>query len=252
MTGQNDTLRAHPYQVVNAIALLSRWPLRYREQHGPGFWAFPLAGLAISLPPIAVGFGAIWLGLGPLIASILCVGTFTVTTGGLHEDGLADSADGLWGGHDRARRLEIMKDSHIGSYGVLALILSLLLRVAAVYTLFAAPILPVVLIFPAVLSRGVLPVLARALPHARADGLSHMVGRPGPWAVWAALTLSVLPILLTAPDLARWGLPAAVLASLACGLIAKSKIGGQTGDILGATQQVTEIAVLLALVAAIA
>ena len=156
---------------------------------------------------------------------------------------------GFWGGWDRARRLEIMKDSQIGTYGVMALLLGFALRWWALEQLFTAGHILNVTLGVAVLSRGGIPLLMRWLPAARTDGLSRWVGRPGILAVLLGAFLSV------ALGLVCLG-PAAVLVialQLAClgglALLAHRKIAGQTGDVLGAAQQVSEIAALIVLAA---
>ena len=169
-------------------------------------------------------------------------------TGAMHEDGLADTADGFWGGWTVARRLEIMKDSHIGSYGVIALILSLGLRWMALTLLFEAGLALPALIAMGALSRAVMPGLLHALPFAREGGLSRSVGRVsfdtavlgaalGAILALMALGLAALLLMMTVA-LSGWGVAA----------LARGKIGGQTGDVLGAAQQVAEVAALLVLV----
>ena len=238
-----------PRDILLACALLTRLPVpvdpEFASKRGAGAaWAYPLAGLLVAL--IAGGFGWVTLqiGLSPGLAAGLVLTGQVVMTGAMHEDGLADSADGLWGGWTRERRLEIMKDSRIGSYGVLAMVLALGLRWQALTALGAA-FLPALLV-AALLSRAVIVIVMAALPSARADGLSRGIGRPS--AVTAGLGLAVA----TALSLALTGwlalilLAIAGLAAWACAIIARVKIGGQTGDILGATQQVSEIAILAA------
>jgi adenosylcobinamide-GDP ribazoletransferase len=247
---QNDTPLARPGDIATALALLTRLPLHANFSRGArAAWAYPLAGLvvtALAALPTAV---LLWLGVTPLLVALVFVASQVILTGAMHEDGLADSADGLWGGWDRARRLEIMKDSHIGSYGVIALILSLSARSLAValllgHTGWLWPLLAV-----AMLSRATMPALMAALPHARDTGLSHAQGRaPADTATLAAALGLCAALLLTGLP----GLGLAILAALtasAAAAIAKAKIGGQTGDILGATQQITEIALLVALTA---
>jgi adenosylcobinamide-GDP ribazoletransferase len=236
--------------LAEALALLTRLPLR------PGFgrgaaaaWAWPLAGVAVALVSALSGTLALGLGLPPALTAGLILAAQVALTGALHEDGLADSADGLWGGHDRARRLEIMKDSRIGSYGVLALGLSLILRWAALSALLSAGWLFGPLIASAALSRAPMTVLAAALPNARGHGLSSHVGQPGQdtatLAVASAAGIALLAV--------GWSLLAPVLwvalVSIAVAAIAKAKLGGQTGDILGASQQLAEIAALAAFAA---
>ena len=235
-----------------SLVLLTRLPLPplAREsfsRQARAVWAFPLAGLVVGTLASLSGLLALcWW--PPLVAAGLALSVQVLVTGALHEDGLADTADGFWGGFERARRLEIMKDSHIGSYGVLALILGIGLRWAALTALFDAGLVwaPVAL---GVLSRAAMPVLMASLPNARGSGLSQSVGRPPRGAVLTGLALALVLAYLAI----GWSaLPAALLcAPLVLGLraLAKAKIGGQTGDVLGACQQVTELGAALALLA---
>ena len=166
-----------------------------------------------------------------------------LATGGLHEDGLADTADGLWGGRDTARRLEIMRDSRVGAYGVLALGLMLLLRFAALAALFEAG-QALLLIAAAAVARFGMAAMMALLPNARRDGLSQATGRPGPVPVAGALGLSILAAMLTGLPLICW-----LAAGLTLGWLAwqaTRKIGGQTGDILGAGCLLAETAALTA------
>lgn len=245
---QDDTRFAIPGDIATALALLTRLPLRAEFARGArAAWAYPLAGLAVAaLAALPTGL-LLPLGLPPLLAALIFVATQVILTGAMHEDGLADSADGLWGGWDRARRLEIMKDSHIGSYGVIALALSLAARVLAIGLLLAQSGWLWLLLAVSMLSRATMPALMAALPHARDTGLSHAQGRAPHDTALAAAALAFLAALFFA---GLSGLTLALLAALTaltCAAIAKSKIGGQTGDILGATQQITEIVLLLAL-----
>ncbi|MCG7624575.1 adenosylcobinamide-GDP ribazoletransferase [Epibacterium sp. Ofav1-8] len=237
---------------VLALVLLTRLPLPHLPKdsfarQSRAVWAFPLAGLVVGglATVIAMAALAVW---PPAVAAGLALVVQILVTGAMHEDGLADSADGLWGGFDRSRRLEIMKDSQIGTYGVLALVLSLGLRWLTLSALLAAGMIwaPVAL---AVLSRATMPVLMTSLPNARGSGLSQSVGRPtwGAVLLGGALALLLGLLSLGAPML----LAALVLIPVVAGLraLARAKIGGQTGDILGATQQISEIAAGLSLLA---
>ncbi|MBC9180481.1 adenosylcobinamide-GDP ribazoletransferase, partial [Pseudoroseomonas ludipueritiae] len=128
-----------------ALGLLTRLPTGWLPQHNSaaGFarsiWAYPLVGLGIGAAGGAVMAAGLWLGLPPLVAALWSLAATLLLTGGFHEDGLADTADGFGGGRDRARKLEIMRDSRIGSYGVLALVLALGLRAAALAALPTQP-----------------------------------------------------------------------------------------------------------------
>ena len=217
----------------------------------------PLAGWMIAAPAGLILWGAGLL-LPAEIAAALALAALVATTGAFHEDGLADTADGFGGGRTRERKLEIMRDSRIGTFGGAALVLSLLLRWAALNALFkAGPALAVAgLIGCAGLSRwaGLFPIAL--LPPARSDGAAHAAARPGAEAMLLAGALALAGSLM--PWLAGAAL-APILAGdvLACGAalamawIAHRQIGGQTGDVAGAAQQLAEIAFLAALCARI-
>ena len=237
------------WDIPAAIALLTRLPLpalpaRAFARPARAVWAYPLAGLAVGLPAGLLGWAALALGLPALLAAGLALTALVMATGALHEDGLADSADGIWGGRDPARRLEIMRDSRIGSYGVLALILSQGLRWGALAALMqggAWAALPLA----AMASRAVLPVVMRALPPARGDGLGRAQGRPGARPCLVALTLGAGPALAILGAAALPGLAAAAALVALWALLARRRLGGQTGDVLGAAQQLAEIALLI-------
>ncbi len=215
----------------------------------------PLAGLVIGLLPALVLMAALEIGLGPWLAATLSVAAMTLTTGAFHEDGLADTADSF-GGTTKERRLEIMRDSRIGSYGTAALILAFALRIGAVAALVgrvdASAAFAAVLI-AALLSRtaGLMPLVL--LPPARLDGASYAVGQPTRETFWWAVALSAalavglgvmsgLPptgigLMLVLSGVSGWGLTR----------LSARHIQGQTGDIAGAAQQVAEIAALIGL-----
>lgn len=216
-------------------------------------WAFPLVGLAVGLIAGAVLLAAIAAGLSPAIAALLAVGALMLTTGALHEDGLADFADAA-GGATRERRLEIMRDSRIGSYGVLALIVVTGLRIAALTALAASPWLAAAaLVGTGAASRAGMAAGLGLMPPARADGLGRQAGRPGRGAVGVALLLGaatlLIPAAMSAQPLAAWLLAAGAtaLAGLWVAGRAMRRLGGQTGDVLGAIQQAGEAAGLVAL-----
>ncbi len=252
---KSDILSLAPRDIVVALALLTRLPLprlpaaAFARQAQAG-WAYPLAGLAVAGPACVLGAIATGLGVPAVAAAGLVLAVQMMLSGAMHEDGLADSADGLWGGQTRARRLEIMKDSRIGSYGVLALILGAGLRWSALAGLISAGAWGAV-IAGAVLSRAGMPALMAALPHARADGLSHAVGRPGRGTAWGAVALALGLALIACGGSALTAAVWAALAVAATGALARAKLGGQTGDILGAAQQMAEIAALLTLLAGV-
>ncbi len=239
-----------------ALALLTRLPVPAgridpRRPVAASAWCWPLIGLGLGLAAGSIGLVALGLGLPAGLAAGLVLAALMLLTGALHEDGLADSFDGLWGGDDRTSRLEIMRDSRIGTYGLLALLIATLLRWAALSALIEAGGLLPALSAAAMLSRAGMALLMAALPPARTDGLSADAGRPAGPAPWLGIGLALGGAGLLVGSCA---LPAAFWAALALlplALAARARIGGQSGDILGAGQQLTEIAALAALTACI-
>ncbi|MEM6896800.1 MAG: adenosylcobinamide-GDP ribazoletransferase [Pseudomonadota bacterium] len=228
-----------------AVGLLTRLPVTVDGQWAAArgaraAWAYPLAGLLVGALVCALAAGLSGV-LSPGFAAAMALAAGIIVTGALHEDGLADSADGLWGGWTRERRLEIMKDSRIGTYGVLALVLSLLLRWQGLSALIGAEAWWAIAIIPAVSRGAMVPLMA--LRQARPGGVSAAVGRPPAPTILLALALSALLLLPLGGAGFGVALTLAVTAA-AVALIAQVKIGGQTGDILGASQQITEIAAL--------
>lgn len=248
---KSDARLIDPHDPATALGLLSRLPVPglTGARLAEAAWAYPLVGLLLGGLAALVGLGAQWLGLPAALCALLALATLIVLSGAMHEDGLADTADGLWGGWTPAARLEIMKDSHIGTYGVIALCLSLAARWTALWLLFeAGPGTAVIaLLASGALSRAGMPVLMAALPHARATGLSRSVGLVSRQTAALGAALATLAALLVLGAAFFWPLVWAALAVALIGALARRKIGGQTGDILGASQQVAEIAVLFCL-----
>ncbi len=249
---KNDDALCRVGDIAVALALLTRLPLPVEPDYARGAaaaWAYPLAGLVVATISGGAGVLTSLIGLPTPFSALIVLGFLIMLTGAMHEDGLADTADGLWGGWDREKRLDIMKDSHIGTYGVVAIFLGLAWRYAAILMLYdISPILGFgTVVAAALLSRAVMPVMMASLPHARDGGLSHRVGPAqrrtaalgllvAAGLAFAVIGQAVVPALL-----------AAAMGGLLVGLIARRKIGGQTGDILGASQQLAEIGVLTAL-----
>ncbi|MDZ4134538.1 MAG: adenosylcobinamide-GDP ribazoletransferase [Paracoccaceae bacterium] len=237
-----------------ALALLTRLPLPRHATLplGPASaWAWPLAGALVGGLAALAATLALALGLAPGITAAIVLATQAMITGAMHEDGLADSADGLWGGWDKTRRLAIMKDSHIGSYGVLALILSCLARWSALVLVLAQGAHWPVLIAAGALSRVPMVLILAGLPNARGNGLSHATGRPS-LATAALATVIGLAVTLTLCGVASLAMAtAAAIACLGLAFLAKARIGGQTGDILGASQQLAEVSALALAAAAL-
>lgn len=231
--------------IKTAFALLTRLPVQASfKRTAEATWAFPLIGACVGVFMVMIVLLSDWLGLSLGVSAGLAIASAVFLTGAMHEDGIADSADGLWGGWTPARRLEIMRDSHIGTYGVLALILIMLLRFSTI-TMLVNNLQLGAFVAAAVLSRAAMPFVMALLPHARDDGLSVQTGRP------SGTTAAIGAVIALALAWVSIGFVPMVLAASACGLvilgvmkISKTKIGGQTGDILGATQILCELCVL--------
>jgi adenosylcobinamide-GDP ribazoletransferase len=222
--------------------------------------ALPVAGLIIGLVPAAVLAVGLVLRLGPWLSAALSVAAMTLATGAFHEDGLADTADGFGGGATPERRLAIMKDSLIGSFGASALALGFALRIAALATLaerVPAGTAAAAVVVAAILSRTAGLVPLTLLPPARRDGASFAVGQPTREAlVLAAATAAALAAAIgTLAGLPPLGtglmLALSALAGDALTRLSNRLIGGQTGDVAGAVQQVAEVLCLIGLLVAV-
>jgi adenosylcobinamide-GDP ribazoletransferase len=240
---------------VAAACFLTRLPLAGFASAETGLLArsmraFPVVGILVALVGWAAFAIAVALGLPATIAALLAVAATVLVTGALHEDGLADTADGLGGGADRARKLAIMRDSRTGAYGVLALVLSIALRAAALSVL-TTPRVGAALVAAHVVSRAALPVVMRGLAPARDDGLGASAGQPDDSAVGWCLAIGIVVALLClgfVPGLVGFVIAAIAIAAFAA--LARRQIGGYTGDVLGAAQQIGEIVMLLTAAAA--
>jgi adenosylcobinamide-GDP ribazoletransferase len=237
-----------------AVSFLTRIPMPHPEGSKPSnfarsAWLFPLVGGAIGTIVAMVNLAFRAVNLPSVAAAALALGFGALLTGALHEDGLADVADGFGGGKDRNAKLEIMRDSRLGTYGALILMVAFVAKtsaIAATQTEMAVR----GLIAAHALSRGVLPLMSLTVRTARRDGLAANAGRASP-AVAAAAGLVALAIAFLALP---WelALSAALLvgaSAAAMAWIAHRQIGGLTGDVLGGTQQVSETAILLLIAA---
>ncbi|RFP91157.1 adenosylcobinamide-GDP ribazoletransferase [Rhodobacteraceae bacterium 63075] len=222
-----------------ALMLLTRLPAGRIKGEAPQLaearWAFPFVGVVVGLLTWMVHDLALEVGAPPLLAAVFALAGLAMVTGALHFDGLADYADGIGGGRDKDHALEIMRDSRIGSYGVLAMIVVSGVWVFSVSA--AAPTLPAFL-GAAVLSRAGMTGLQEALPPVRPDGMARMAAGRSCEARAVLIALAVLALLF-------WPVPLAVSAIVICvvGWQARRRIGGQTGDVLGAGQLLSESAI---------
>ncbi|MEI6984752.1 MAG: adenosylcobinamide-GDP ribazoletransferase [Rhodospirillaceae bacterium] len=245
----------HPIvtEIVAAAIFLTRLPLPFPgrftgELFGRSMGWFPLIGLVLG-GTAGLVFGLLGgLGLPSSLAAVLTVALLIATTGALHEDGLADSVDGLCGGRDREDKLAIMRDSRLGTYGTLALIFGVGLRVTAVAALPSTLVAIKVLAVAGAMSRAAMVAISHWLPPARSDGLSATLGGPAKGRTLLAIGLAVGFALLILRAKALIVLAAAALVTAVMIRQARLHLGGQTGDVLGATQQLVEIMVLVLLV----
>lgn len=237
--------------VAVAGAFLTRLPFRpggdvVMSDLGPASRAFPLIGLLVGV----FAGGALWLGakadLHPLACGFIGLTVSAWITGALHEDGLADFVDGI-GARTRERRLEIMRDSHIGTFGVLALVFSVGAKVALLAGFLGPGLAATALIAAVTISRAPIAVIMWRQAPARKDGLGRDAGQP----TSADATIAMALAALCAVSLLGWAVGglAVMMALCAAGMVAwlaRKRLGGYTGDVLGAAQQAAEIAVLLA------
>jgi adenosylcobinamide-GDP ribazoletransferase len=237
-----------------AVGFLTRLPMPHPDGAMPPNFVraqrmFPVVGALIGAAVGLLCLGLRYFGVPDLAAAALALGAGAILTGALHEDGLADVADGFGGGRDISAKLEIMRDSRLGTYGALILLVSFAAKLSA---LAAIPDNEVVqsLISAHALARGVLPWMAMSLPYARKDGLAASAGRPDTATAAIAAALAFAIALLLLPWMSALGAAlVAGLSGLGMARLAQKQIGGQTGDVLGGAEQIAETAILVLLAA---
>lgn len=243
--------------LVMALRFFSRLPTGDSAHEKPDLgriaMALPLASTimgALCLLPLAL----VWLGVPPFFAAALSVGAMVIVGGGMMEDSLADAADGLFGGSTRERRLEILKDSRHGTYGVATLCLFLILRVTAIGSVAAINPLAAGALWLAanIAARSGAMWIAVALPSARSDGLAAGAGSLPASRFWVGIALAALLVfIIGGPPSSFLGV---ILAGFAIGLtvigwaaLCRRLVGGQTGDLIGAAAGLGEIVALAVL-----
>ncbi|MEO0542758.1 MAG: adenosylcobinamide-GDP ribazoletransferase [Pseudomonadota bacterium] len=246
---------------LRALGFLSRIPIpaqHFTADHRASDDAqtYPLAGIVIAMPAaVLIVATALFPGAEWLLA-ILAVASLSVITGALHEDGLADVADGFFATDDRERVLEIMRDPHLGTFGTLALLISFLLRVAALTSLIGA-IGPYstayALLAVEAVSRSAMVWHWHSLSNARPAGKAHHAGQPNQTQMRQSIMVGA--VLVAGLWLLSWSSLIATIIAIATGVGAatafknycQSKLGGHTGDTIGATQQIVALATLTSL-----
>lgn len=246
--------------VMRALGFLTRLPVSAKWFEGDDgklsvtARAFPVAAALAALPAVLVTIFGWVLDLPVLLTSTIAAATAIAIGGALHEDGLADCADGFFGGFDREKRLDIMKDSRIGAFGAMALVLAILVRIIAIAAILQASLwaAAAALIASAAAGRTALVWHWSDLPGARIGGIADKAGQPTEDAsVLATVTGIAVAGLLAiafnglAPALLAIALAAA--ATLAFRALCASKIGGHTGDTLGAAAIIAELTFLTGL-----
>jgi adenosylcobinamide-GDP ribazoletransferase len=234
-----------------ALSFLTIIPVRV-EYRGPqqlsraSVW-FPVVGGLVGAVAGAALIGAQHL-FGRPVATVVALVVLVVVTGALHQDGLADTADGLGVRGDRDRRLEVMRDSAVGVFGVLALLAWALLLVTALEPLSDRHVV-VTLIAAGAAARWAAVLHASATAPARTDGLG--AGFDPSWRILALASVLMVAIVLIScgPTAGAVAVVVALGAALASVAFARAFVGGRTGDTLGATVAVTEVCVCLALLA---
>jgi adenosylcobinamide-GDP ribazoletransferase len=209
-------------------------------------WALPIAGVLVG----AIGALVYWLAAAASLpafpAAALAVAATVLATGALHEDGLADVADGFGGGATRERKLEIMRDSRLGTYGACALVLSLLLRISALANVTQPALVASALLAAHIGARAVLPAVMWFVPPAKPDGLSASAGLPPVASVVIAAVLGAIALGVgLGPGPGALAVLVALIGAAVVARLSIAQIGGQTGDVLGAVEQVSEILILL-------
>ena len=231
-----------------AIGFLTILPVGLGDDPDRGIgssWAWPLVGAALGAIAGVVAFLASLSGAPAGVAAILAIAVLVLMTGAFHEDGLADAADGLFAGKDRESRLAIMKDSRLGTFGVVALCLCLIARWYGIMTLEAYSSAVWALVASCAISRSAMLFWMVAVAPARRSGLSATLGKPSGAALVAGCSIAIA---ISIAALGWRAFPVLVIAALASGMFCWFvfvRIRGQTGDTLGATQQCAETACIL-------
>ncbi len=262
-------LRTIEQDIRIAFAFLTRIPVPYPVNNegkpierslAEASWAFPFVGILVGACGSLVMVLSDTLNLPVYVSALLAITTTIFITGALHEDGLADVADGFGGSHDRDRKLEIMKDSTVGSYGALALCISILLRTILLGGLLdwgsmdqvqgevSYPSLAIAIIIAAhIIGRGYAPLIMTHLPLARTGGLAAVARKPKLRSSYGGFFITILFVFSLLPTLpAIIILSSPLLVIILFSWLSMKQVGGYTGDVLGAAVQLCEITVYLA------
>lgn len=233
-----------------AFSFLTRFPVPGGEEYSEedfqkSFLLFPVVGLAIGALLAITAMLLIWLGTHEAVTAFVLLAMLTAITGGLHLDGLADTADGFFGGKDKNAALLIMKDPRAGPFGTAAVTLTLIGKFTAIWAIVHSGLF-LSLVAPFVLSRWAMAVVAYKSAYPRETGTAKFfVGGLTPQRfLYCSATTLALCLLLSG-----WKsviiVPVAVLVACYIRFVSNRKIGGVTGDVLGATDELVELSVLM-------
>jgi adenosylcobinamide-GDP ribazoletransferase len=239
-----------------SLMFLTRLPLPFartlnRPKLADAMSMFGIAGAIIGALVGGLTVALLALGLPSHLAAAVSVSVLLLVTGALHEDGLADVADGFGGGHGRADRLSIMRDSRIGTFGTLALVMALAIKVLALAEISRLQWFTVILLCAACgsFSRAMMVDLMWSTQPARSDGLSHMAGRPDRHVALIAILTAVVLVAACAyvfrVDAALFAIASGTLFAAIMRAASIRYIDGQTGDVCGATQVLVELSMLV-------
>lgn len=236
-------------QFLAMLQFLTRIPVKERwcdgvdlKEYSRGIVCFPLVGLVMGLLTALVWW-TVMLHVGALVAAIAVVIAHIMLTGGLHLDGLADSCDGLFSVRSRERILEIMRDSRIGTNGALALIVAVVLRTALIYQMSAdgLPVLALLIVTP-VVGRGMMAVMMYRQAYARESGMGNLfIGKISEGRFGVTLLLMTALVLFIGGLSSLFALLVTLLFVFGFRRFVASRIGGQTGDTLGAACELSEL-----------
>lgn len=245
--------------IICAVQFLTRIPTPELKRFDPAWIQtsaryYPMVGMLVGTLSAAVLWGASQLA-SPLVAALLSIAASMALTGCFHEDGLADCADGIGGGATRERRLEIMKDSRLGTYGASVLFLNLMIRAACLATLIAvSPVLAAIaMICAQSFGRSAAVTAMTIMPYGGNPGMAKE-GNPDRTSAHnaiIAILIGIIPFVFLTPVMASAGLAVGMMVAAVPVLLAWKYLGGRTGDVLGAVEQCFEIGFLLALGAVI-
>ena len=241
-----------------ALHFLTRIPTPFEIDYSPerlnaASRYSPIVGAIIGTVA-ALAFGIANLALPTIVAVLIATAATALLTGAFHEDGLADTFDGISGAYDRARSLEIMTDSRIGTFGALALIIVISTKVAALSSLSDTTTIITALIAAHIISRTSIVIVQATSTYARETGIAGPQNQPFKpintiIATLTALVTIAALALIVSPSAALLATASAITGHILIRLYFQPKLKGHTGDTLGATQQITELAIYIALAA---